>query len=232
MIIDRLLPLPSAPTSGDELAIERGVNAYKIDYDALAAAIIAQYTKNNLTTTTPGYVLDARQGKTLNDAIAATQSDIAIIIDGNKTTHTGGAAVGQYVIVRNSTISGITDGLYKATQAIPVNTAITSAYLSAVSGGGLNELNSKIAKLHIATVTGTMGSDTNTNYSFDAPSGYDAENSAIIGYSNKNSSNNGWYGNNGEASCWMNSNTVYMRTSASVFTNTPFKILLMKYENA
>ncbi len=144
MIIDRLPPFPFVPASGDEIAIERGVNVYKIDYDALAAAIIAQYTKNNLITTTPGYALDARQGKTLNDAIAATQSDIAIIIDGNQTTHTGGASVGKYVIVRNSTISGITDGLYKAVQSIPTNTAITSAYLAAVSEGGLNELNGNL----------------------------------------------------------------------------------------
>lgn len=109
MIIDRLPALPSAPATGDKLAIGRGTGAYKIDYNALASAIIAQ-----------------------------TQRDIAIVVEGNKTTHTGGAAVGAYVIVHNSTISGIADGLYKAIQAIPQNTAITSAYLEAVSGGGLN----------------------------------------------------------------------------------------------
>lgn len=101
---------------------------------------------NNLTTTNEGKVLDARQGKALNDKINATQSDIAIIIEGNQTTHTGGAAVGEYVKVRNSTISGITDGLYKAVQAIPQNTAIDSTYLTEVDGGGLNAINSSIAK--------------------------------------------------------------------------------------
>lgn len=111
MIIDRLPALPSAPAPGDELPIERGTGAYKIDYNALASAIIAQ-----------------------------TQRDIAIVVEGNKTTYTGGAAVGQYVIVHNSTISGIADGLYTATQAIPQNTAITSAYLAAVDGGGLNDV--------------------------------------------------------------------------------------------
>lgn len=107
--------LPSAPTTGDELAIERGTGAYKIDYNALASAIIAQ-----------------------------TQRDIAIVVEGNKTTHTGGAAVGAYVIVHNSTISGIADGLYKAVQAIPANTTITSAYLAAVDGGGLNDLGKRL----------------------------------------------------------------------------------------
>lgn len=42
MIIDRLLTIPSAPASGDELPIERGTNAYKIDYNALADAIVAK----------------------------------------------------------------------------------------------------------------------------------------------------------------------------------------------
>lgn len=92
----------------------------------------------------------------VNNTIAQTQSDIAIVVEGNKTTHTGGAAVGQYVIVHNSTISGITDGLYTATQAIPQNTAITSAYLAAVDGGGLNELNSKITTQLSMVDLGTM----------------------------------------------------------------------------
>ena len=86
----------------------------------------------------------ATSKSSLQNKIDSLSSDIAIIIDGNQTTHTGGAAIGEFVLVRNSTISGITDGLYKATQAIPANTAITSAYLSAVDGGGLNELNGKI----------------------------------------------------------------------------------------
>ena len=40
MIIDGLEVLPTTPTSGDELPIEREDKAYKIDYDALAAAIL------------------------------------------------------------------------------------------------------------------------------------------------------------------------------------------------
>lgn len=104
-----------------------------------------------------------QQGEALADKLDATQSDIAIIIEGNQTTHTGGVAVGEYVIVRNSAISGITDGLYKAVQAIPANTAIDSTYLAAVDGGGLNELNASMIK--VATVSGTTsaGGNISTN---------------------------------------------------------------------
>lgn len=103
---------------------------------------------NGLDETAGGYALDARQGKVLNDKINATQSDIAIIIEGNQTTHTGGVAIGDFVLVRNSTISGITNGLYKAVQAIPANIAIDSTYLAAVDGGGLNVLNSNIVTFY------------------------------------------------------------------------------------
>ena len=49
MIIDGLPVLPSAPTSGDEIPIERGTNSYKIDYNALAVAIISQLGGNPVT---------------------------------------------------------------------------------------------------------------------------------------------------------------------------------------
>ena len=107
---------------------------------------------NNLNSSSSTAPLAAAQGKALNDA-KANASDIAIIIDGNQTTHTGGVAIGEFVLVRNSTISGITDGVYTAAQAIPANTAIDSTYLTAVDGGGLNALNSKIAK-HTSNTNG------------------------------------------------------------------------------
>ena len=40
MIIDSLPSLPSTVTTGDELPVERGTTTYKIDYNALAAAIL------------------------------------------------------------------------------------------------------------------------------------------------------------------------------------------------
>ena len=42
MIIDNLASLPSAITNGDELPVERGATVYKIDYNALATAILAR----------------------------------------------------------------------------------------------------------------------------------------------------------------------------------------------
>jgi len=42
MIIDSLQALPSTVTTGDELPVERGTTTYKIDYDALATAIIGK----------------------------------------------------------------------------------------------------------------------------------------------------------------------------------------------
>lgn len=40
MIIDNLPTIPSTVTTGDELPVERGTTTYKIDYNALAAAIL------------------------------------------------------------------------------------------------------------------------------------------------------------------------------------------------
>lgn len=68
-----------------------------------------------------------------------TADMLGIVINGNSTPV--GASAGQYVIVKNSTISGITDGLYTARLPIPANTAIDSTYLNnKVDDGGLNDL--------------------------------------------------------------------------------------------
>lgn len=91
-----------------------------------------------------------------NRAIGAEQNiieSVAILVNGNSSAT--GASVGQYVYVKGSTITGITDGLYKASQAIPANTSIDSSYLTAVSGGGLNSLNDSIAWKHHNKIQGT-----------------------------------------------------------------------------
>ena len=64
---------------------------------------------------------------------------MAILINGDQSAT--GAAAGQYVYLKDSTITGAADGLYKAAQAIPANTVIDVTYLTAVSAGGLNSLN-------------------------------------------------------------------------------------------
>ena len=62
---------------------------------------------------------------------------------------------GSFVYVKNSTITGITDGLYIAVNAISANTAFTAADLDNTNTavGGLNNLNSKIDTLRIKDIT-------------------------------------------------------------------------------
>lgn len=66
------------------------------------------------------------------------ENSLAIIVEGD--TSAAGASEGQYVYLKDSTITGCNDGLYTAAQAIPADTVIDSTYLTAVSGGGLNDL--------------------------------------------------------------------------------------------
>lgn len=91
-----------------------------------------------------------------NRAVNAEQNimeSVAILVTGNSSAT--GASVGQYVYVKGSTITGITDGLYIANQAIPANTSIDSSYLTAVSEGGLNSLQYSIAWKHHNKIQGT-----------------------------------------------------------------------------
>ena len=84
------------------------------------------------------------------DAQDRIQAEVAPIINGKRCSL--GAASGEYVLLRNSTIAGKTDGAYKAAKAIPANTDLDSTYLgSPITGGLVNELNSKfvIKKMYL-----------------------------------------------------------------------------------
>lgn len=82
---------------------------------------------------------------TIENAYEESLEDIAIVVKGDKTTNPSGASIGQYVVVRNSTITGVTDGLYTAVQSIPYNTSIDSTYLStALPNGIANTLSGRI----------------------------------------------------------------------------------------
>lgn len=65
-------------------------------------------------------------------------NEMAIVITGSLPSMI--VSAGQYVIVRNSTISGVTDGMYKAVNALSPGTNVTAADLTASSSGGLNDL--------------------------------------------------------------------------------------------
>ena len=80
------------------------------------------------------------------DAQDRIQAEVAPIINGKRCSL--GAASGEYVLLRNSTITGKSDGAYQAAKAIPANTDLDSTYLgSPITGGMVNELNGKIANL-------------------------------------------------------------------------------------
>lgn len=91
------------------------------------------------------------------DAIDAAQdAEIGIVITGKRPSMA--VTAGQYVIVRNSTISGIADGLYTANSALSPSTDVNAAELTAVSEGGLNSLSALLDtafKNITASVTGT-----------------------------------------------------------------------------
>lgn len=87
--------------------------------------------------------------------IEALQDALGVVVDGDQSAVS--ASIGQYVILKNSSIvdSGddlLPDGLYTAAQAIPANTSIDKTYLTAVSGGGLNALNSNLTDLIVTEV--------------------------------------------------------------------------------
>ena len=74
------------------------------------------------------------------DAGFAKTNEVGIVINGNRPGRN--ATAGQYVIVRNSTISGISDGLYIVRNGYSLSPSVdvTAASLSAVNIGGLNGL--------------------------------------------------------------------------------------------
>ena len=74
----------------------------------------------------------------------ALEEGLAIVVDGNKTAHVGGAAIGDYVLVKNSTIADIVDGGYTAAKAIPAATVIDKTYLTACANGIANSLSEQI----------------------------------------------------------------------------------------
>ena len=75
----------------------------------------------------------------------AMASELDIVVDGDSSTVN--ITAGQFVSVRNSTITGITDGIYKAANNISANTTISSSDLTAVTAGALNDLNSNLASI-------------------------------------------------------------------------------------
>ena len=85
----------------------------------------------------------------LQTELGTAEGSIAYIVEGKQCAVT--VTAGKYVLVKNSTITGVVDGLYTAAQPIPANEDLTSAYFTAVSGGGLNALNDHIVPQNYVT---------------------------------------------------------------------------------
>lgn len=100
------------------------------------------------------------------DAADRIQAEVAPIINGKQCAL--GAASGDYVLLRNSTITGKSDGAYIATKAIPANTDIDSTYLgNAITGGISNSLNNKFTMQQVTptNVRSSLNIDSNNSYS-------------------------------------------------------------------
>jgi hypothetical protein len=87
------------------------------------------------------------QLNTASTNITNLGKDLCAVVAGKQSTT--GAATGEYVIVRGSTISGISDGAYIAAKTIPANTNLDSSYFSStgMTKGIANSLNAKISTL-------------------------------------------------------------------------------------
>lgn len=112
-------------------------------------------TSNNLGLYLPvreDYISVKRDLSDNYEVIDAAVGELDVIINGN--TASVNVTSGQFVTVINSTITGITDGIYKATANVSAGTAFTSSNLQSVTSGALNDLNSQISTLNgnIATI--------------------------------------------------------------------------------
>lgn len=99
----------------------------------------------SVVSTSLGKVVDAVNSD--NASLIKTEEALAIISTGN--TH-GAINAGQYVYVRAH--STLAEGLYIATANVAANGTLSGSNVTAVSGGGLNALNSKF---DVRTLTGT-----------------------------------------------------------------------------
>ena len=132
---------------------------YVLDIDSAQwTAIDANTTK--IGNTAMGTVATTLTGaiKEQGDLIKAGDKKMAIVVSGN--TSMDNIADGNYVIVENSIIPTINDGLYVAANNVTAGTALVAADLSDSNTGlgGLNALNSKIGtKFKYTSVSVAVG---------------------------------------------------------------------------
>jgi hypothetical protein len=142
-------PGPGVPAGGSAGQFYR--KASGTDYDGEWHTLSAGDSSYDSSLTYPSGTVGqelSSQRNTLNsveDSLETTDKAIAVVVDGNKSDT--GASVSDFVIVKNSTIAGITDGIYVAKEAIPANTVIDKTYFygtSPFTKGAVNELKDRI----------------------------------------------------------------------------------------
>lgn len=84
----------------------------------------------------------------ISDSMNAVEGGIAIV--SNNNTHVA-ITSGQYVYVKNH--ATLSEGLYRATQAIATNGTLTLSNVTPESAGGLNSLNEQIANVGDGKIT-------------------------------------------------------------------------------
>lgn len=82
--------------------------------------------------------IESGDSTTTKEYVDNKDAHMAVIVTGN--TSPVSLAKGHYIIIHNSTITGITDGLYETVTNIPANTPITSIDILPVNNGALNNL--------------------------------------------------------------------------------------------
>ena len=107
---------------------------------------------------------------------AADSAEIGKVVVGN-TCAGFTLNKGDYVIVKGSTIAGITDGLYtySSSTSKSAGSAVSAGELTAVSGGGLNDMNSKLTSMVTTqklNVSGFDGSARETTLQITTRTGY------------------------------------------------------------
>lgn len=126
MIIDNLTSLPSTITAGDELPVERGTTTYKIDYNALASAILAHALPNDdIVSTARGTV---ERDQSVDITIGSTGACMIFI----QRNSSGGAIYGVNgnVLTPYITMSGVTASLESNNTVLRIsNTTLTVTYL-------------------------------------------------------------------------------------------------------
>ena len=118
---------------------------------------------------------------------ASVVSSVAIMNNGD--TAQSSISSGEFVYIRNH--STLAEGLYEASTAIAANVTLSSSNVTAVPGGGINALNSRINSIYSNFLTlisqsvtwevnsGTYSDDIQTTLS-NLPSGYTAI--GVVGY--------------------------------------------------